>query len=493
TSGSTGTPKGVAVAHRSIANRLLWMQEEFPLHHTDRVLQKTAFSFDASIWEIFVPLISGALVVLARAGGQRDTAYLVDVMERTGVTVLQMVPSMLEVLLRESGLRERCGKLRRVFSGGETLTWKVQESFYAALGEEVELVNFYGPTEASIDATRCRCERTMRRNGQSVPIGRPIANLQVYILDSEFKPVAPGLSGELYIGGAGVARGYLNRPDLTAERFIPDPFGGPGKRLYRTGDLARYLPDDNIEFLGRSDQQVKIRGYRIEIGEIEAALTAHPAVRQAVVSLREDELGEKRLVAYLVGPEASEIDSGQWRRYLKDSLPDYMVPSAFVMLDALPLLVNGKLDRSALPAPDQIRPLREKKFVAPETHVEKILAEVWSEVLRLPQIGIHDNFFDLGGDSIRSIQVKAKARQRGLDCSIDQIFQYQTIHELAQVLKSLTADVPARLSEPFSLISAEDRLRLPDDVEDAYPLATLQAGMLFHREYSPETALYHDI
>jgi amino acid adenylation domain-containing protein len=494
TSGSTGTPKGVAVEHRSIANRLLWMQEEFPLHNTDRVLQKTAFSFDASIWEIFVPLMSGASVVLARAGGQRDTAYLVEVMERTGVTVLQMVPSMLELLLRESGLKERCRKLRRVFSGGETLTWQVQEIFYAAMGEEVELVNFYGPTEASIDATSCRCERTIKRNGQSVPIGRPIANVQVYILDTEFKPVAQGLPGELYIGGVGVARGYLNRSDLTAERFIPDPFGGEGRRLYRTGDLARYLPDDNIEFLGRRDQQVKIRGFRIEIGEIEAALTAHPAVRQSVVTVREDELGEKRLVAYLVAPEAFEMDASQWRPYLKDSLPDYMVPNAFVMLDALPLLINGKLDRSALPPPEQIRPLPEKKFVAPETPVEKMLAEIWSEVLRLPQIGIHDNFFDLGGDSIRSIQVKAHARQRGLDCSIDQLFQYQTIHELGQVLKSLTTDsLPANQSEPFSLIPAEDRLRLPEDVEDAYPLAVLQAGMLFHREYSPETALYHDI
>jgi amino acid adenylation domain-containing protein len=495
TSGSTGKPKGVAVEHRSIANRLLWMQDEFPLHSTDRVLQKTAISFDASIWEMFVPLMSGALVVLARAGGQRDTAYLLEVMERTGVTVLQMVPSILGVLLSEKGLSERCGKLRRVYSGGEALTWEMQEKFYSAMGGEVELINLYGPTEASIDATSYLCERALPQNGQTVSIGSPIANLQVYILNAGLKPITQGLAGELYIGGAGLARGYLNRPDVTAERFIPHPFGGAeGERLYRTGDLARYLPDGQVEFLGRRDQQVKVRGFRIEIGEIETALTAHPAVGQSVVTVREDVPGEKRLIAYLVTPETVEIDAGEWRAYLKESLPDYMIPSAFVTLDALPLLISGKLDRASLPAPDQTRPLTQAKFVAPETPVEVTLAEIWMEVLRLPQVGVYDNFFDLGGDSIRSIQVKAQARQKGLDFSIDQLFQHQTIHELVQVLKIVTTDsIPEKPSEPFSLISAEDRLRLPDDIEDAYPLAVLQSGMLFHREYSPETALYHDV
>ncbi|MCA1566206.1 MAG: condensation domain-containing protein, partial [Acidobacteria bacterium] len=403
---------------------------------------------------------------------------------------------MLGVLLGERGLKERCHRLRRVFSGGEALTWEMQERFYGEMGEGVELVNLYGPTEASIDTTSCRSERARRHRGQTVPIGRPIANAQVYILDTQMKPVATGVGGELYIGGAGLARGYEQRAELTAEKFVPHPYSTRGgERLYRTGDVARYLPDGRIEFLGRLDHQVKIHGFRIEIGEVEAALATHPSVRQCVVIAREDVPGEKHLVAYLVGAGAGALKVNEWRAYLKERLPEYMIPSAFIVLDELPLMTNGKLNKQALPSPWEVRPQLEKKFVAPRTPVEEVLAQVWADVLHLPQVGVDDNFFDLGGDSIRSIQVKAQAQKHGIDFSIERLFQHQTIAALAQDLQTPGENVPPADTpvEAFSLIGEEDRPRLPSEIEDAYPIAMLQAGMLFHREYSPESALYHDI
>ena len=303
TSGSTGKPKGVMVSHRSISNRLLWMQHTYPLTPDDTLLQKTVFSFDASVWELFVPLFAGARLVLARPGGQQDSAYLVGAVAEHQVTVLQLVPSMLAVVLAEEGVRE-WRSLRRMFCGGEALPGDVVERFHRSV--DAELVNLYGPTEASIDATSGECVKG-ERQPPVAPIGRPLGNMEVYLFDEYGNPVPVGVGGELYVGGVGVARGYLNRPGLTAERFVPDPFSRePGARLYRTGDRARHLDDGRIEFLGRLDEQVKLRGYRIEPGEIEAVLREHPAVREAAVAVREDVEGDKRLVAYVVGHRGAD-------------------------------------------------------------------------------------------------------------------------------------------------------------------------------------------
>ncbi len=438
TSGSTGKPKGAMNTHRGISNRLRWMQETYRLTTADGVLQKTPFSFDVSVWEFFWPLLAGARLVVAKPGGHQDSAYLVELIAQQQITTLHFVPSMLRVFLEEQGL-DTCNQcLRQVFCSGEALPFELQEHFFTRLG--CELHNLYGPTEAAIDVTFWQCQR--EGHLRVIPIGRPIANMQAYILDSELQPVPIGVRGELHIGGAGLARGYLNRPELTEEKFIPNPFSDePGARLYKTGDLARYLPDGNIEFLGRLDHQVKIRGFRIELGEIEAVLSQHPDVRENVVLAREDHPGDKRIVAYVV-PNQEPPTTSELRRFLKQELPEYMVPSAFVMLDALPLTPNGKIDRRALPIPDQIRPELESGFVTPQTLEEKLLANIWAEVLGLKQVGIHDNFFELGGDSILSIQVVARANQAGLHLKPKQLFQCQTIAKLAAVA-STTISVQA--------------------------------------------------
>ncbi|HEX8117761.1 MAG TPA: amino acid adenylation domain-containing protein, partial [Pyrinomonadaceae bacterium] len=419
TSGSTGRPKGAMNTHAAIYNRLRWMQEAYGLTADDCVLQKTPFSFDVSVWEFFWPLATGARLVLARPGGHRDSAYLIDLIRRERVTTLHFVPPMLQVFLDEPGV-ETCESLRRVICSGEALPRELQERFHSRMGV-TELHNLYGPTEAAVDVTAWACEPGDEH--LSVPIGRPIANTQIYLLDKNYRPVPVGVTGELYIGGVQLARGYHARPALTAEKFIPAPLSAePGARLYRTGDLARFLPGGEIEYLGRIDHQVKIRGFRIELGEIEAALNAHPAVREAIVLAREDAPGEKRLVAYVVLGEGKAPSNSEFRQALKEHLPEYMIPSQFVVLDELPLTPNGKVDRRALPAPDRGRPSLERAFVAPRTPAEGMLASVWAEVLGVEQVGIHDNFFALGGDSIRSIKVLAKAKERGLSFNLQQLF-----------------------------------------------------------------------
>src|SRR5437867_4503115 len=383
------------VPHRAIVNHMLWMQEALPLSESDRVLQKTPFSFDASIWEFYAPLLVGARLVMAPPRAHQDSACLVKVLAEQQVTVLQLVPSMLDVLVEEEGL-ESCQSLRRVFCGGEVLPLQLTERFSGR--SKAELYNLYGPTEATIDVTCGICEH---KDGQSVSIGRPIANMQVYILDSHLQPLPIGVAGELYIGGAGLARGYLNRPELTVEKFISSPFTDePGARLYKTGDLARYLPDGNIEFLGRFDNLVKIRGFRIELGEIESVLSQHPAVQGTVVLARADVPEEqqaaqnlkldKRLLAYVVANQGFAPTINELRSFLKEKLPEYMVPSAFVFLDTLPLTPNGKIDRKALPTPDQSRPELDQSFVAPRTPVEETIVEIWAEVLKVEKVGIHD-------------------------------------------------------------------------------------------------------
>jgi amino acid adenylation domain-containing protein/non-ribosomal peptide synthase protein (TIGR01720 family) len=435
TSGSTGRPKGVMIPHEGICNRVLWIQQEFPLTEGDRLLQKTPISFDASVWEIFVPLISGARLVLAEPGGQRDCAYLVETIEKHQITTLQLVPSMLRVFLDEPNLSQ-CHHLRRVFCGGESLPVDLQQKFFARL--KAELHNLYGPTETSIDATFRTCKVNDEQRG--VLIGRPISNIQIYLLDSRLEPVPIGCSGELHVGGAGLARGYLNRPDLTADRFIPNPFSSePGLRLYRTGDLARYLPDGTIEYLGRIDHQVKLRGFRIELGEVESALGELRAVKSVVVVVREDEPGQRRLVAYVVPENSLPLSVNELRSRLEQKLPEYMLPSTFVVLPELPRLPNGKIDRASLPAPDRAHSESQAGYVAPRNAVEETLQQIWQQVLGLTQIGVNDNFFELGGDSILSIQIVARAHQAGLKLSPKHIFRHQTITELSQVTKSAVA------------------------------------------------------
>ncbi|MCP4662205.1 MAG: amino acid adenylation domain-containing protein, partial [bacterium] len=429
TSGSTGQPKGSMISHRGIVNRLLWMQEAYGLEPGEGVLQKTPFSFDVSVWEFFWPLIVGARLVVARPGGHQDSRYLAELIAREQVTTLHFVPSMLQVFLDEPQLAG-CSSLKRVISSGEALPYELQERFFTRLG--AELHNLYGPTEASVDVTFQPCRPNPPQ--RSVPIGRPIANIRIYLLDRRGDPLPVGLMGELVIAGVGLARGYLGRPDLTADRFVPDPFcREPGGRLYRTGDQARWRPGGAIEYLGRFDHQVKIRGFRIELGEIETALASHPAIREVVVvARREAARSGPRLVAYLVSSEEPPTVV-ELRNLLKEQLPEYMVPSAFVFLEAMPLSPNGKVDRRALPAPDDSRPELEEAWVAPRTSNEEILAEIWARMLGVEKVGVHDSFFDLGGDSILGIQVVARAQEAGLRLTPRDLFQYKTIAELAAV------------------------------------------------------------
>ena len=432
TSGSTGKPKGAMNSHLGICNRLLWMQDAYSLTETDRVLQKTPFSFDVSVWEFFWPLLVGARLVVAQPGGHQDSAYLVQTIGEHQITTLHFVPSMLQVFVQEQGL-SNCSSLKRVICSGEALPFELQQRFFARL-TGVELHNLYGPTEAAVDVTYWACQpQTSLMN--KVPIGRPIANIQIYLLDDSLNPTPIGVPGELHIGGLGLARGYFNRPELTADKFIPNPFShDQTARLYKTGDLARYLPDGQIEYLNRLDNQVKIRGFRIELGEIEAVLAQYPTVQENTVIVHEELSHHQRLVAYLVPETEQQIDQVALRAFLKERLPEYMVPSALVVIEAMPLTPNGKIDRRALTqlSVNSVQ-LSEKTFVAPRTSEEALLADIWAAVLGIERVGIHDNFFELGGDSILSIQVVSRATQAGLQLKPRQLFQYQTVAELAGI------------------------------------------------------------
>jgi thioesterase domain-containing protein/acyl carrier protein len=427
---------------------MLWMQVEFPLTETDKVLQKTPFSFDASVWEFYAPLLVGAQLVIARPGGHQDSAYLTQVIASQEVTRVQLVPSLLQMLLEQEEFNT-CKSLKQVFCGGEALTVTLKERLFAQLC--ADLYNFYGPTEACIDATFWSCKRGISQ--QVVPIGRPIANTQIYILDSNLQPVPIGVPGELHITGAGLARGYLNRPKLTTEKFIPNPFGrgrgagGQGsrgdqqdqssnsERLYKTGDLARYLQSGNIEYLGRIDNQVKIRGFRIELGEIEALLCQHPQIHSVVVIARIDTPGTQRLVAYIVPQNNSAPTISELRHFLQAKLPEYMVPSAFVTLESLPLTPNGKIDRRALPAFSHSSDL--DTFVAPRNQLELQLTQLWSKILKVDKVGVQDNFFELGGHSLLTPYLMAQIKEQfGKDISLTTLFQNPTIEQLATIVQA---------------------------------------------------------
>ncbi len=479
TSGSTGRPKGVMVPHGAAVNHLRWVQATYALGRDDRVLLKTPISFDVSVRELFWPLAAGAAVVMARPGGQRDPGYLAELVARERVTVANFVPTLLAAFLDEPSLAG-AGSLRRVIAGGEALSAELVERFHRRL-PRAALHNHYGPTETAINATAWRCRP---EEPPPVPIGRPIANARVLLMDRAFQPVPIDAPGELWIGGAGVARGYCGRPDATAERFVPDPFASvPGERVYRTGDLARLRPDGALEFLGRTDEQVKVRGVRIEPAEVEAALAAHPAVREAAAAVRPDARGEGRLVGYVVvrdaaGPAAGEALAGMLRAFLRERLPEAMVPSALVALDALPVGPTGKLERRLLPEPVWDGAEQQREATASDP-IEELLAAVWAELLGVTRVGPADHFFDLGGHSLAATRVLARVRQLlSVELPLRTLFERPRLGELAEAVREARKAAaaggesarapslkPVPRTGPLPLSFAQERLWLLEQLE----------------------------
>ena len=440
TSGSTGRPKGALNTHRAIANRLYWMQDAYGLTPADKVLQKTPFSFDVSVWEFFWPLMFGAELVVAEPGGHRDSGYLARSIIEHGITTIHFVPSMLQLFLEDPRAGD-CVSLRRVICSGEALPRALQDRFFARL--DAELHNLYGPTEAAVDVSAWACDPGSPL--PFVPIGKPITNTQLHILDEDMRPIPVGSVGELHIGGIQVGQGYLKRPELTAERFVPDPFRAGG-RLYKTGDLARHLPDGNIEFLGRSDFQVKIRGFRVELGEIESALESFDGVRGAVVVANERSDGDRELVAYVAHPEGDGLPIDELRAFLGGRLPEYMVPTIFMTVERFPLSANGKVDRKALPAPTRIRPQLGTPYVAPRTEFERVIAEMWRRILGLDRIGIHDRFFELGGTSLQGARfVNQMQTELGETIFAVTLFGAPSVAEYAALLERQFPAAVARL------------------------------------------------
>jgi amino acid adenylation domain-containing protein len=461
TSGSTGQPKGAMNSHEGIANRLYWMQEHFGLTAQDKVLQKTPYSFDVSVWEFFWPLQVGAELVVAEPGGHRDTAYLTRIITERGITTIHFVPSMLGLFLDDPRAGD-CRSLRSVVCSGEALPKAMQDRFFQRL--DAALVNLYGPTEAAVDVSVWDCDRTSTL--PFVPIGKPIANTQLYILDAALQQIPVGEVGDLYIGGIQVGLGYLKRPELTADRFLPDPFR-PGGRLYKTGDLARFLPDGDIEFLGRSDFQVKIRGFRIELGEIESALEAIDGIRGAVVVARERPSGDTELVAYVAHPDPGSLRVDELKGRLGEQLPDYMIPAMIIPLERFPLNANGKVDRKQLPEPVRVRPTLDAAFAPPRTALERVLVERWRVLLDLDRVGIHDRFFELGGTSLQAARF-VNQLQTDMDESILVItlFGAPTVAEYATLLETQFPIGVKRLTQPGASAPASAEGQGDGDVSD---------------------------
>ncbi|MFJ4581858.1 amino acid adenylation domain-containing protein [Streptomyces echinatus] len=491
TSGSTGAPKGVVVSHASIVNRLTWMQGRYRLDATDRVLQKTPAGFDVSVWEFFWPLLNGATLVVARPGGHQDPAYLADLMRAQRITTAHFVPSMLAVFAAEPAAA-RLPDLRRLISSGEALPAELAERVGATIG--AGLHNLYGPTEAAVDVTAYECRN--EPGAVSVPIGSPVWNTALYVLDSALRPVPPGVAGELYIAGAQLARGYLHRPALTAERFVACPFGGAGERMYRTGDVAAWRADGQLEFLGRADDQVKVRGFRVEPAEIEAALARHEGVGRVVVVPRADASGDTRLLAYVVPAGADRPQPAALREFLGGLLPEHLVPAAFVVLDELPLTPNGKLDRRALPAPDHEG---RKTGRGPRNKREETLCRIFADILGLPEVGIDEGFFDLGGHSLMATRLISLVRVTfGVDLAIRDLFTTQTVAGLVRILDQADDSrrqpvVRRRRPERVPLSHAQQRLWFLNRLEGsnaAYnlPMAARLTGRLDHRALAAAVA-----
>jgi pristinamycin I synthase 3 and 4 len=434
TSGSTGKPKGIMTRHLGIVSYLAFLIRTYGLGPNNTVLHVSSFSFDPSIRELFGPLLSGGRLIIMSAQDQREPRKYLNIIQNDKVTtILSITPSMLGGIVDSA----RSGhfaleSLQQVLTCGEPLHYALGSSV-KELFCNAQLVNQYGCTEYTMAATWCR----ITDDGVgTAPIGHPVWNTRVYILDDGLNPVPIGIAGELYVCGVGLARGYWHRPGLTAERFVPSPYRD-GERLYRTGDLVRYLADGNLEFLGRLDHQVKIRGYRIELGEIEAALVEHPDVGHAVVVAREDAAGDKRLVAYVVASNVA-ADSGKLRTHLQRLLPEYMVPSVYVVLETLPLTPNGKVDRRALPAPEGVV---RGEYVAPRNPTEEVLASIWCELLKLDRVGVHDNFFELGGHSLLAMRLLARIRDAfQIELPLRTLFEVPTVAGLAKRVEVRVVD-----------------------------------------------------
>ncbi|MEP1743960.1 MAG: amino acid adenylation domain-containing protein [Kangiellaceae bacterium] len=407
TSGSTGNPKGVINQHNGIINRLLWMQDQYQLSDKDIVLQKTPYSFDVSVWEFFWPLIVGAKLVVAKPGGHQNVKYLQELIHHKSITTLHFVPSMLQMFIDHAEPCE-CLSIRQVFSSGEALPFNLQQQFFKF--SRAKLHNLYGPTEAAVDVTYWQCDPNY--NKPLVPIGRPVTNTKIHVLDKQLRPVPIGSPGELHIAGIQVARGYLNRTELTQEKFIENPFNDkPDSRLYKTGDLVRYLNDGQIEYIGRIDFQVKIRGLRIELGEIESKITEMASVKQCVVIVREDHPGDQKIVAYYQANNESLVDKQTLRKVLTECLPNYMIPHVFVEIKEFPLSPNGKIARKLLPPPEITDLDLNDDFVAPESKVEILLAAIWRELLGVEKISVYDKFIELGGHSLLALEAAFKAKE----------------------------------------------------------------------------------
>ncbi|MEZ5064926.1 MAG: amino acid adenylation domain-containing protein [bacterium] len=438
TSGSTGVPKGVVVGHDAIGNRVAWSQATYPLRAGDRVLHSASFGFDIAAWELFGPLREGVTVVMPREGEHKDPAALLRLLREERITVAHFVPSVLRLLLADPALGE-LPELRMVFCGGEALDRELHDRFFERLPGRT-LAHFYGPTEVALSSLWWDCSPDLVPG--NVPIGRPITNLRVYLLDDTLAPVPDGIPGEIHLGGAGLALGYFDRPDLTAERFVPDPVSGePGARLYRTGDLARRDRNGVFQFLGRADHQIKIRGHRIEPGEIESALERLPGISRAL-AIAVGTGAEMQLVAYVVG--ASPPSESEMRAELRRTLPEPMVPAAFVTLEAFPLDANGKVNRAALPAPG----VTARHYVAPHTPIERIVASTWEAVLRRDRVSATDNFFDLGGNSLLATQVVHRLRSTfAIEFPLRRFFEASTVETLAEIVDEILIEKLETMSE----------------------------------------------
>jgi amino acid adenylation domain-containing protein len=493
TSGSTGRPKGVCVEHRQLLNYVHAVRERFGFAAGDSFAVLSTFAADLGNTMIFPSLCGGGCLHVISHERASDADALADYVHHHLIDYLKIVPSHLEALLA-AARPERILPTKRLILGGEAPGQRLIERLSALLVPDCALANHYGPTEATVGVLTYPADAGREKSSAALPLGRPIANAQVYLLDAQLKPVPAWTVGELYIGGAGLARGYLKESGMIAEKFIPNPFSHePGERLYRTGDLARYLPGGDIEFLGRADQQVKIRGFRIELGEIEMALARLPEVREAVVLAREETPGKKHLVAYLVAEQDCTLSVGQIRDSLKKFLPEHMLPAAFVILKALPLTPNGKVDRQALLAPEPSRATK-MEYVAPRDELESVLAGVWEKVLGLAPVGIFDNYFALGGDSIRVIQLVHEANRYHLALTAMDVFQHPTIYKLAQHIRDGRDNERINRPAPLELIKLPEYIfnSLPDEMEDAYPLAKMQEFVIFHYAHDHQGAgVYH--
>jgi amino acid adenylation domain-containing protein len=482
TSGSTGQPKGVLETHRATLNVLAWLWQTYPFVSQEVCCHKTSLSFVDSMQELLAPLLRGVPIVLIPEALLHDPAEILRLLAAHRVRRILLVPSLLQVWLETvPDLHHQLPSLRLWFVGGEYLTTELWQRFAACM-PQCRLVNLYGTSEVSANATWYDT-RLMRDTQGRVPIGHPIANTQVYVLDRQQQPVPIGVPGELYVGGAGLARGYLNRPALTAEQFCASVASDePGARLYKTGDLARFLPDGALEFLGRLDHQVKVRGYRIELGEIETTLRQHPAIAQAVVLARQDIPGDTRLVAYVVGRQGALPPTETLQRFVKTTLPEYMAPATYVQLDTMPLLPNGKVDRQALPAPSQLRPALAEAFVAPRTPTEEVVAGIWATLLSLEDVGMHDDFFALGGHSLLAVQVVARLRHAlQMEVPLRALFDTPTVASLAEYLESRRQTRQGALAPPIVTVSRHDSI----------PASMTQEHMWAFEQRLPQTPLFN--